>query len=38
MGMTDADDSMPSIEVKVLLTLIIPDATPLSLDGCHIKE
>jgi hypothetical protein len=29
---------MAAIEVKVLLPLVVPDATALSLDGCHIKE
>jgi hypothetical protein len=38
MGVTDTDDSMTAVEVKVLLSFVVPDATAFSLDWCHIKE
>jgi hypothetical protein len=38
VGVTNTDDSMAAIEVKVLLPLVVPYATALSLDWRHIKE
>ena len=38
MSVTDTDNGVTAIEVKVLLPLVVLDATALSLDGCHIKE
>ena len=38
MSVTDTDHGVTAIEVKVFLTLIVPNATAISLDGCHIKE
>jgi hypothetical protein len=30
MAMSDADDCMPSVEVKVFLSFVVPDVTALS--------
>ena len=38
MGVTDTDNGVTAIEVKILLPLVVPDATALCLDWCHIKE
>ena len=38
VGVANTDDSMATIEVKVLLPLVVPYATALSLDWRHIKE
>ena len=38
MSVTDTDNGVTAIEVKILLPLVVPNATALSLDRCHIKE
>ena len=36
--MTDADDGMTAIQVKVFLTLVIPYLTTFSLHDVHIEQ
>jgi hypothetical protein len=38
MGMTDTNDGMTTIEVKIFLTLIIPNLTTLSFYDIHIEQ
>jgi hypothetical protein len=38
MGMTNTNDSMTAIEVKELLSFIVPDGAALRLDRSDIKE
>ena len=44
MGMTDRDDGMTAIEIKVFCTLIVPHATAAATDnvdgeeGINVKE
>jgi hypothetical protein len=38
MSVTDTDHSVTAIEVKILLALVVPNATALCLDWRHIKE
>ena len=35
--MSDADDSMTAIEVKILLSVVIPDVTTLTLHNVYVK-
>jgi hypothetical protein len=38
MSVTDTDNGVTAIEVKIFLPLVVPNATALCLDWCHIKE
>ena len=36
--MTDADDSMTTIQVQILLTLVVPNLRSLSFDDIHVEQ
>ena len=36
--MTDADNSMTTLEVQVLLTFVVPDLTTLTFDNIDVKK
>jgi hypothetical protein len=38
MSVTDTNDGVTAIEVKILLAFVVPNATALCLDWRHIKE
>jgi hypothetical protein len=38
MRVSDADHGMPAIEVKILLTLVVPHLTALALHDIHVEE
>jgi hypothetical protein len=38
MSVTDTDNGVTAIEVKILLAFVVPNATALCLDWRHIKE
>jgi hypothetical protein len=35
---TDADDSMATIQVQILLTLVVPYLTTFALHNIHVEE
>jgi hypothetical protein len=38
MGMPDADHGVPSVEVQILLSFVIPYLTTLALHDIHVEE